>query len=403
MTLYEKQQSQDQWQHRLEQERRNISVSVEEAMTIQPDEEWNEGEEGHGSGEMQSELQPSGKNTALIPPRLSLQSKMLPAVRSESFVQSATAAHAAFQQAEAREKQQTKKSTSSQTNIFTRLAQRLTSSFAAVNISPPEQVLPLASPTVSPASSLQIPAIPHSHQEQPSNIPGHQLMHVPASPLVREVHNSVLPSAMIIDAIPATPSTRPQVAPQQTGPQRLAGYSTKVRLKVAPHPQTSPLPAEQRPTMAYERRERASDESFLYDEQEALREPLMIQLNIPDITKVSTRPDLVAVSPSLEEGHEQVGKEQPALTSMFTSTHQTFFGSSAFELGQAEVMVAQEQVQLSSVVHITLTSNPGQTLIQYVSLHPEVGFTVHLTAPASSKTSFNYALLVQSQDVQATL
>ena len=66
-------------------------------------------------------------------------------------------------------------------------------------------------------------------------------------------------------------------------------------------------------------------------------------------------------------------------------------------------MVVQEQVQLSSVVQVTLTSNPGQTLIQYVSLHPQVGFTVHLTAPASNKTTFNYALLVQPQDVQTTL
>ena len=405
MTFYEKQQSQNQWQHRLEQERRNISVSVEEAMIVEADDEWNEIDEEDVSGEKQNGVQTSGKNTALIPPRLSLQSKMLPALRSESFVQSATAAHAAFQQAEAREKQQSKKQASSQTNIFVRLAQRFTSSFAAVNVSPAGQVLTPISPTVPPASSPQNPAIPHARQEHPSNVSEKHMIHVPASPLAREVYNHVSPPTKIIDAIPATPSTRPSVVPQQTGPQRLAGYSTKVRLKVAPHPQTAPLPAEQGSSTVHESRERNSDGSCLYDEQEALREPLEIQLNVPDITKVSTRPDLIAVPLSLKKGHEQALKEQPAPSPMPTlmSTHQTFFGSSAFEAGQAEVMVALEQVQLSSVVHVTLTSNPGQTLIQYVSLHPDVGFTVHLTAPASSKTSFNYALLVQPQDVQATL
>lgn len=392
MTLYEKQQSQGQWQNRLEQERRNISVSVEEAMIGGTDEQWSESDEEIAPGETQNGVQTSGKNLALIPPRLSLQSKILPAIRSESFVQSATAAHAAFQQSEAREKQPTKRQTSSQTNIFARLAQRLTSSLAAVSST--EQI----PPSLPSASTHPLTSASQSHREQPLHLQENQI--VSASPLVREVPghvSTVSAPAKIIDAIPATPSTRPLVVQQQTGPQRLAGYTTKVHLQTAPHPQTAPLPAAQAPDTVLEGQKRDLRESVQYDEQQALREPLEIRLNIPDISKVSTRPDLVAVSLPQERVREQAVQEK------LTSTHQTFFGSHAFEMGQAEVMVSQEQVQLSSVVHVTLTSNPGQTLIQYISLHPQVGFTVHLTAPASSKTTFNYALLVQSQEAQTSL
>jgi len=37
--------------------------------------------------------------------------------------------------------------------------------------------------------------------------------------------------------------------------------------------------------------------------------------------------------------------------------------------------------------------------VQYISLHPTVGFTLHLTAPAAAKTTFNYVVFV---DISAT-
>lgn len=68
-------------------------------------------------------------------------------------------------------------------------------------------------------------------------------------------------------------------------------------------------------------------------------------------------------------------------------------GSGLFEIGQSEVMVANSCVNANSLVLVTLTSNPGPVVVQYVSLHVEVGFTVHLTAPATVKTLFNYIVL----------
>jgi hypothetical protein len=39
-----------------------------------------------------------------------------------------------------------------------------------------------------------------------------------------------------------------------------------------------------------------------------------------------------------------------------------------------------------------LTGNPGPVVVQYISLHPRMGFTVHLSAPVTADTPFNYAL-----------
>jgi hypothetical protein len=69
-------------------------------------------------------------------------------------------------------------------------------------------------------------------------------------------------------------------------------------------------------------------------------------------------------------------------------------GSGVFESGQSDLMVHNPHITQSSVVVITLTSNPGPVVVQYVSLHPHEGFTIHLTAPATMKTSFNYVVLL---------
>ena len=236
------------------------------------------------------------------------------------------------------------------------------------------------------------------YQEQPSVISQRHIAPlVPLSssalstmPAVYEGEKLVKLDRMVIDAIPATPSTRPLVAPQPTEPQRL-GRTTKVRLQAPATPsisQTAPLSTPQYSDVAYQ--ERVAQETFVQTisptPSTPLQEPVVVQVRVRDVSQVTTRPDLPAIS---------LTKEQDRLDSpIHTLKHATFFGTDAFESGQAEVMVAQCNVQSSSVVHITLTSNPGQTLVQYVSLHPEVGFTVHLTAPASTRTTFNYALLV---------
>jgi hypothetical protein len=39
-----------------------------------------------------------------------------------------------------------------------------------------------------------------------------------------------------------------------------------------------------------------------------------------------------------------------------------------------------------------LSSDPGPVVVQYVSLQPGTGFTIHLSAPTKMKTTFNYAV-----------
>jgi hypothetical protein len=65
-------------------------------------------------------------------------------------------------------------------------------------------------------------------------------------------------------------------------------------------------------------------------------------------------------------------------------------GSGVIEQGQEEVTVSCAQVSARSVVTIMLAGNPGPVVVQYVTLHPDVGFTLHLSAPVSASTPFNY-------------
>jgi hypothetical protein len=77
-----------------------------------------------------------------------------------------------------------------------------------------------------------------------------------------------------------------------------------------------------------------------------------------------------------------------------TTARNMLSGSGMFESGQSDLMVHNTHITESSVVVITLTSNPGPVVVQYVSLHPSVGFTIHLTAPTTMQTSFNYVILL---------
>jgi hypothetical protein len=378
MTSYEERHRERQWKNRLEQERREISASVEEALSRKSEIAWSE-EEGEGEWNEQGKRQMSGKSATLIPPRLSLQSKELPALRPGGFVASATAAHAAFQhtsanaQSEAARKKVAEESLPGQTNIFVRVAQRLTTSFAALR---PE-------PESGQESSHIVRALPLLEEEYMSD--SRVVMRVspplaPAdapAPLVRKV----------IDAIPATPSTRPVVAIQQVVPQRLAGYTTKIRLQAASRAiVTSLLPKE------HEEMVEGVGKSVTNETQQAisrrnsgeLYEAQLVLVQERDVSEVTTQPDLPTVSHMSESLVTAIEKEREEAFQVMV------FGNALFESGQGEVLVAHEEVRGSSVVYVTLTSNPGQTLVQYVSLHPHIGFTVHLTAPVTMRTTFNY-------------
>ncbi len=223
-------QKQRQWHAQIARKRLDLSTSVEETLadnSLQENEWLDEEGESHSSKHISLANAQAGtdnkKNTALVPPRLSLQSKSLPAIQSDT-------------------------------------------------------PMPLCE-----SSSL-----------------------------------------------PATPATR--------GEPKLAGRSTKVRLKAIPR-------------------------------IEELQEPRK------SLHNVITRPHI-----AIEQRIQQ-------------DAHKHLSGSGAFKRGQSEIAVANNHVTPSSVIAIMLTGDPGPVVVQYISLQPRVGFTIHLSAPARKETSFNYVIL----------
>jgi hypothetical protein len=85
-----------------------------------------------------------------------------------------------------------------------------------------------------------------------------------------------------------------------------------------------------------------------------------------------------------EQGREIAAQEEAR--ALFRPVH----GSGLIAQGQEEVTISCTRVSRRSVVMVMLTSNPGPVVVQYVTLHPHVGFTFHLSAPVGAATHFNY-------------
>lgn len=69
-------------------------------------------------------------------------------------------------------------------------------------------------------------------------------------------------------------------------------------------------------------------------------------------------------------------------------------GTGHFLKGYAEVTIENAHITLSSVVMVTLLGDPGPVVVQYYTLLPAYGFTVHLSSPAKADTPFNYVILL---------
>ncbi len=74
--------------------------------------------------------------------------------------------------------------------------------------------------------------------------------------------------------------------------------------------------------------------------------------------------------------------------------HEALHGSGMFRRGQSDVTIGNTNVTHSCVIHVMLTSDPGPMVVHYVSLVPQQGFTVHLSAPAERDASFNYVMVI---------
>lgn len=140
-----------------------------------------------------------------------------------------------------------------------------------------------------------------------------------------------------------------ELSPSLKQKQQLAGRTTKVRLQAVP-------------------------------KSEVLQHP--VEKNIP-LHEVPTFPQLSIV--------KNENEDRPEVT--HSGSLEKVTGSGMFESGQGEVAVVNTCITPSSVVVVTLIGDPGPVVVQFVSLRPAIGFTVHLSASAKNRTPFNYAIL----------
>lgn len=104
---------------------------------------------------------------------------------------------------------------------------------------------------------------------------------------------------------------------------------------------------------------------------------------------------VTASAAAAQEGHvrpaSRFGWLKPAVaTSPATPPPAMVNGSGVIEAGQEDVIVHNPGISRQSVVTVMLAGDPGAVVVHYISLHPRVGFTLHLTAPVTSSTPFNY-------------
>ncbi len=69
-------------------------------------------------------------------------------------------------------------------------------------------------------------------------------------------------------------------------------------------------------------------------------------------------------------------------------------GSGFIKQGQRDVMIKNPHVSFSSIVIVTLVEDPGPVVVKHVSLHPDVGFTLHFSDSAEFDARFNYVILL---------
>ncbi len=326
-----KEQNKQAWRANIEQERLDLSASVEAALMddgvqIQP---WQDELEEQHDG------QPVTSGTGIIPPRLSLQSRALPAVQPQRAI--TTTSHQAFSAPIEEEAEQ------KSAGMLTRLARRFTSSFTAAH--------PVAKPTPSQPQAPVAASERTFTQDMEAYHPGvgYGELSVPVSyyeaPLVR-----------VIDTISASAPIGDATSPQSKK-QRSLKRNGKVRLETTEQPAL--------PKAAF----------------------------LPRVEDQETGETLLSA-----DVNDALSRDQPASVparreALSAPLPTSLSGSGVFESEQSDVMVSNTGITSASVVLVILTTNPGPVVVQYISLQPGTGFTVHLTAPVAMRTMFNYVVL----------
>jgi hypothetical protein len=372
----QKKRTQQPWLSQLEQERRNLSASVEETLESSHGQGWDEeGETPENSADTTAQRQ------AVIPPRLSLQSKSMPAVRPGQD----TPERSTGEIAPARPTFQQPARDTRHRGAWSRFTHRLAAVFAPGTR--PEN----APSNVPPSSSVE--EAKHMSQQRGNSLLGmgnwsDPLPDLPppspdeAQRLSRQRENSLLPRGLPegLSARQAPPA--PGTAPYDIPTQRLDSGRMPKPQQVQPQTAaTPPVPGEGRDA----RKEQPAQQ------QASSQTPVVPAptLNRADAGQVPVRGSTPPREPVADE---QVTVRRRPPVPMGMDLHSAF-GAGAFEEGQGDVFVKEPLVTERSVVIVTLTSNPGRVVVQYVSPAARSGFTVRLTAPVAKKTTFNYVVL----------
>lgn len=292
-----------QWRSRLAQGRLDLSASVE--ATLAEESSWEDPELEEEDDSSAQASAPARK--AVISPRLSLQSKPMSAVRPDTSLVPVKQNYTHLAPPAPGEREP---GTAAQNaNILARIAHRITSSLGGIG---------------------------SAFQPGGAGSP---------STLERSVTQYSSPAQTWASSVPTTQSS----IASETANSRLAGRTTRVRLKAVPKP----------------------------DKQDQ-----------PEVTQTEPLESTETPTPSTGTRLPIVGGSKETVTAP------TFLpGSGVFESGQGDAAIANKHVTSSSVVVVMLAGDPGPVVVQYVSLQPQVGFTVHLSAPAKAKTAFNYVIL----------
>ncbi|MBV9709882.1 MAG: hypothetical protein JO011_03070 [Ktedonobacteraceae bacterium] len=331
MTLREERNEQDKqaWRAHFERERLDLSASVEAALMEDGVLAQRRQEE---PDEQDDPLSVTG-GTGLVPPHLNLQSRTLPAVQPESFGTVATDSHEAISSHVGEEAEQ------KSPGILGRLARRFTSSFAAVK--------------------------PEAHQQQAASSPSQGPISQEMKAYSPDRKQLPVPLVRVIDTIPSSTSNV-ETAPSQPERARSLKRNGKVRLE------TTELPAITEAPSPPKVEDQETGETLL----------------AADVKDALSQRHAPADIPEKREGSRNTTDR--ALSSAISKS---LSGSGVFESEQRDVMISNSCITATSVVLVMLTTNPGPVVVQYISLHPGNGFTVHLTAPVTTRTTFNYIVL----------
>lgn len=358
MALHEErsEQNQQKWGSRIARERQDLSASVEEALadTDVQAQQWSDDEQSFPGA--------TTSGTPLVPPRLSLQSRAMPAVQPAGLMNATTSEHSALLPGNSGVVEQRPaapgEGRTQSTSMLTRLAQRFTSSFAAIGGStkaaPAYQQAPEAAPQATPLSHDARQIAPTRREET-------------------EVTEECLdtPLVRVIDTAPSSTSAMMSAMPSTHGQGRSLRRNAKVRLETTVLPVVAKTPATQLEEQETGEELRSAQVRDALDRQQAA---------------IMRREEARPVSP-------------PPILEMFEgatgmAARGSLSGIGTFECGQSDATMSNTRITAASVVQVTLTSNPGPVVVQYITLQPRVGFTVHLTAPVTTRTTFNYIILL---------